>query len=94
MKTARLHRIGSNEGRFNLFMGFVIEAIFIAFPMSCMAVVLYDISLNGMHSIFSMIGFCILSVWAVFRAVTFCMGKFDGWFEDRFARTKARAKKA
>jgi hypothetical protein len=93
MKTPRLHRIGSNEGRFNLFMGFVIEALFIGFPMTCMAVVLYDISLNGMHSVFSIIGSCILGVWAVFRAVTFCMNKFEGWFEDRFARRKARAGK-
>ncbi|MCS4089379.1 hypothetical protein [Rhizobium sp. BK176] len=94
MKTVKLHRIGGNEGRFNIFMGFVIEAIFIAFPMTCMAVVLYDISLRGMHSVFSIIGCCILSVWAVFRAVTFCMGKFDGWYEDRFARKKARSGKA
>jgi hypothetical protein len=93
MNPVRLHRIGSNEGRFNMFMGFVVEAIFITFPMTCMAVVLYDISLRGMHSVFSIIGCCILSVWAVFRAVTFCLGKFDGWYERSFARKKALAGK-
>jgi hypothetical protein len=93
MNTVKLHRIGSNEGRFNLFMGFVIESIFIGFPMACIAVVLYDISLNGMRSVFSIIGCCILAVWAVFRAVTFCMGRFDSWYEDFYARRKARAGK-
>ncbi|MBY3151342.1 hypothetical protein HFO56_02935 [Rhizobium laguerreae] len=93
MKFAKLHRIGSNEGWLNLLMGLAIEAIFIAVPMTCMAVVLYDISLNGMHSVFSIIGCCIFGVWAVFRAVTFCMGKFDSWYEGFYARRKARTRR-
>ena len=93
MRNTGLHRLHRKEGAFNVFLGFMVEVIFIFFPMACMAVVLYDISLNGMHSVFALIGAGIVSTWAVFRAVTFCMGKFDSLIDrlhERRARRSAR----
>jgi hypothetical protein len=90
MRNTGLRRIHRQEGAFNVFLGFMVEAIFIFFPMACMAVVLYDISLNGMHSVFAVIGVGILSTWAVFRGVTFCMGKYDGLVDRLYERRRAK----
>ncbi|MCV9964951.1 hypothetical protein OIU34_23945 [Pararhizobium sp. BT-229] len=90
MRNASLRRIHRKEGAFNVFAGLLVEAIFVFFPMACMAVVLYDISLNGMHSVFAVIGVGIVSTWAVFRSVTFCMGKYDGLIDRLHERRRAR----
>lgn len=82
------------DGAFGVFLGFLVEAIFIFFPMACMAVALYDISLNGMHSVFAMIGVGILSTWAVFRVVTFCMGKFDAVVDRLYERRRRKTARA
>jgi hypothetical protein len=77
-----------NGSPFNMALGFVVEAIFIAIPMSCLGVVLYDISLRGMHSVFAIIAVALVSIWATFRAATLSMGKLDSWYEDRILRRK------
>lgn len=89
MKNVRLPRNNPKDGAFGVCLGLFIEAIFIFFPMTCMAVVLYDISLNGMRSVFAMIGVGAFCTWAIFRAVTFGMGKFDA-VVDRFYERRRR----
>lgn len=94
MRNLRLPTNARNDGVFGVFLGLLVEAIFIFFPMACMAVVLYDISLNGMHSVFAMIGVGILSTLAIFRAVTFCMGKFDAVVDRFYERRRRKGLKA
>ena len=68
----------------------MLEAVFVMIPMMGMSVVLYDIALNGMGSIFAMGAVALFSVWAAFRVVTFSMGLLDGWQERRILRARVR----
>lgn len=94
MRIIRLPRNDPKDGLFGVCLGLFVEAIFMFFPMACMGVVLYDISLNGMHSVFAMIGVGILSTWAIFRAVTFFMGKFDAVMDRLYERRRRKGVKA
>lgn len=73
----------------NVLLGFLLEAVFVLFPMTCMAAVLYDISLNGMHSVFSTLGLGILSTWAAFGIMVFGIGKLDDLI-DKYRQLRRR----
>lgn len=74
------------EGAFNSFLGFMLEALFVLFPMGCMAVVLYDITINRFHSVFAVIGLLAALIWIVFRAVALGMSKYDALVERLYQR--------
>jgi hypothetical protein len=77
MRKFSQQRLNRKEDGLNVYLGLMLEFIFVFFPMACLAVVLYDISVKGINSLFALIGFGVIFTWAVFRAVTFCMGKID-----------------
>ena len=66
----------------------MLEAVFVMIPMMGMSVVLYDIALKGMGSIFAIGAVALFSVWAAFRVVRFSMGFLDGWQERRIMRSR------
>nr|WP_250807532.1 hypothetical protein [Neorhizobium tomejilense] len=70
--------------------GFLLEGVFLFIPMACASVVLYDIALNGLTSIFSITVILGLTCWIVFKAVRFATATCDSWVENRIRLRKLR----
>jgi hypothetical protein len=71
-------------------LGIALEIMVMAIPAACLGVVVYDISLNGMHSMFAIGGIVVAGSYATIKAVMFCFNKYDAFIERRIEASKRR----
>lgn len=82
------------QGPMAIVAGVTLQALLVGLPMSCAAVVLYDIAVNGLRSPFAIIGMSIAAIMATFKAVFWINGKYEEMVENAFSRGRARREAA